>query len=241
MKGFRTRQLQNGLLLLFLILGSLLPPIVSAGDAEVSRNKNLQQAELEAGNGDVTRYRNLAMQELAPNNADITRYLNLGYLELQPNNADMIRYRNLAYLELEPNDADVIRYRNLAYMPLDEVIGYEVNITSLMVTDQNGNPRTSFLRGEIAQFNVTIKNMGNYPLVKGVVSVMVFDPTSTPVLFTYTLEDIAVQQTVQVIFGYRIQSTAYEGTYTVKVSVFTDWPSKGGIFLDIENSTFTIS
>lgn len=241
MKGFRIRQIHTSPLLLFFILGALLLPIVNAGDAEVSRNKNLQQAELEAGNGDVTRYRDLAIQELAPNNADITRYQNLQYLELQPNNADITRHENLAYLELEPNNADVIRYRNLAYMPLDEVIGYEINITSLMVTDQNGNPRTSFLRGEIARFNATIKNVGSYPLVKGVISVMVLDPTSTPVLFTYTLEDIAVQQTIQAIFGYRILTTTQPGTYMVKVSVFTDWPSQGGIFLNAEISTFTIS
>ncbi len=225
----------------FLLLLSMVVPAVFGGDAEVSRRKNLQCVESQYGNSDVTRYRNLAMQELAPNNADITRYRNLQYPELQPNNADVTRYRNLAYLELEPNDADVIRYRNLVYIALDEVIGYEANITSLMVTDQNGNPQTSFLRGEIAQFNATIKNIGNYPLVGGVVSVMVFDPTSTSVLLAYTLEDIAVQQTKQVIFGYRIPSNAQVGTYTVKISVFTNWPSKGGIFLDTESSTFTIS
>jgi hypothetical protein len=126
-------------------------------------------------------------------------------------------------------------------MPLDQVLSYEVNITSLMITDQNINPRTSFLRGEIAQFNATIKNTGNYPVVKGIVSIMIFDPTSTPILFTYTLEDIAVQQTKQVIFGYRIPSNAQLGTYTAKASVYTDWPSKGGIFLDAETSNFTIS
>lgn len=246
-------------LLIFLLSTTCFVMTAVAGDAEVSRHRNMQCPESEPNNADIIRYRNMNPDELMPNNADIIRYRNLQslelapndadiikyrnlqFFELQPNNADIIRYRNLAYFELEPNNADVIRYRNLACMPMDTTLGYEINITSLMITDQNDNPRSNFLRGDVVQFKVAIKNIGNYPLVEGVISVMIFDPTNTPVLLYYTLEDMAIQQTIQVIFGYRIPSTAQLGTYAVKVSVFTDWPSQGGIFLDTESSTFTIS
>lgn len=241
LKGLRMCTRYTSLLLVFLSLWAPLLPIVNAGDAEVSRNKNLQQPELEAGNGDITRFRNLAMLELAPNNADITGYRNLGFLESQPNNADIIRYKNLPCLELGPNDADVIRYRNLLYLPMDLILSYAANITSLTVTDQNGNPTNTFLRGDMAQFKFTIKNIGNFPLSNALVSTQVQDPSSNPVFLSYSREDLAVQASKNFIIGYKMPDNGLIGSYTVKVMVFTDWPSSGGIGLDIETATFTVS
>ena len=213
---------------------------LSPNNADITRTRNMQGMQLKPNNVDVTRYRNQQYFQLAPGNVDITRYGNLQYFQLEPNELDLTRYRNLQYMQLEPNDAHVIRYRNLQVQPL-EVISFGINITNLATTDQNNNPQSAFLRGEIVQFSIEIKNIGNYPITNGLVSIMVFDPASTTVLLAYTFEDIEVQQTKQLAFGYSIPQDATPGTYTAKVSVFTDWPHNNGLLLDAETKTFTVN
>jgi len=198
------------------------PIVAQTGNAEVTRTKNLQYFELELGNADVTRAKNLQSPELVPNSADVTRL------------------RNLQYFELEQNDADVTRLRNLQYFELTD-FGPVSYITSLTITDQNGNPRNNFNRGDIAQFDFTIENIGSFNLTKALISTIVLDSSSTPIFLSYTFEDLLVGQDTRIIVGYKIPLEASIGTYTVKVMIFTDWPSKGGVGLDIEALSFFVS
>ncbi|RLI43763.1 hypothetical protein DRO69_08910 [Candidatus Bathyarchaeota archaeon] len=229
------------LVLVILVTLTAITPIASAqGNAEVSRTRNLNNQVLSPNNADITRNRNMQCMKLKSNNVDVTRYLNLQYFQVVPGNVDVTRYGNLQFFQLEPNDAHVTRYRNLQVQPL-EVISFGINITNLATTDQNNNPQSAFLRGEIVQFSIEIKNIGNYPITNGLISITVFDPTLTTVLLAYTFEDIEVQQTKQLVFGYSIPQDAILGTYTAKVSVFTDWPHNNGLLLDAETKTFTVN
>ncbi len=214
------------------------------GDAEFSRTRNLQYFELEPNNADITRYRNLQFGEGAPNPSDATRFRNLQNLELAPDHADVIRNRNLLDFRLEPNNADVTRLGNLQYFQLEPLAyEYKINITSLIITDQDGNPTSNFLRGDVVQFEFIIENIGgpeSLPLYDGLISTQVLDPSDTVVFLSYTFEDLTRGASKEFITGYRIPSTGLTGTYTVKVMVFTAFPSHGGFGLAIEESVFTV-
>ncbi|MEM3753316.1 MAG: PKD domain-containing protein [Candidatus Micrarchaeaceae archaeon] len=116
-----------------------------------------------------------------------------------------------------------------------------VEIKNLMITDQNGNPKTNFNKGNIVQFNFTVENTGNIDLKNGLISVMILDPSNTPIFLSYTFESINPGDFEDLIIGFRIPLDEPAGLYTVKIMVFTDWPSQGGIGLDIETSTFNVT
>jgi len=213
----------------------------SPGDAEVTRTKNLQYFQLEPGNVDVTTYRNLQYFELEPNNVDVIRLRNLQYFELEPNNADAIRYRNMQYFQLEPNDADITRLKNLQYFELVPVGDLVINIGPITTTDQDGNPKTTFNKGDIVQFEFVVENAGSLQLTRGLISAMILDSSDTPVFLSYTIEDLASGTSKKFIMGYGLPLDSLAGTYTIKVMVFTDWPSKGGVGLDIETTTFNVT
>ncbi|MHA1834584.1 MAG: hypothetical protein ACTSV7_11425 [Candidatus Baldrarchaeia archaeon] len=198
-----------------------LPVLAQTGNAEVTRTKNLQYFELEYGDVDVTRIRNLQSPELISNNADVTRLGNLQHYELEPNNADVTRTRNMQFFEL--SELTLASY-----------------ILSLVITDQDGTPEDHFSPGDVVQFNVTVKNIGNSDLTKALVSMMIFDPSNTSILLSYVFQDLFVGQSKQIIFGYRIPLDALTGSYMTKIMVFTDWPSKGGVGLDIKTQSFFV-
>lgn len=207
-----------------LILSYLVcPSSAFPGDAEVARKKNLQNLQLE------------------PGDVDFIRHQNLQYFELEPNHADVIRYYNLQYFQLEPNNADVIRYKNLQYFELAPVESLVINIGPITTTDQEGNPKTTFNPGDIIEVWFVVENVGNLTLKRGLISALILDPSNTPIFLSYTLEDLTSGASKKFIMGYGIPLGATVGNYTIKVMVFTDWPSKGGIGLDIETSTFVVS
>ena len=57
----------------------------------------------------------------------------------------------------------------------------------------------------------------------------------------YTFDSIMANSTGKFIFGFRVPYESSTGTYIAKVMIFTDWPSNGGIGLDVEILTFNIS
>jgi len=217
----------------------------ASGNAEVRRFRNVEVFELNPANADVIRNRNLQIPNLSPNPSDVIRFRNLQIPSLAPNNADFIRYKNLQLFELAPNNADVIRYRNLQFFQLKPLLyEYKINITSLITMDQNGNPTNNFLKGDIVQFGFTITNLGgaeNLPLENGLIAIQIQDPAQTITYLAYTYSDLRRGESKDFIFGYKIPTDAPTGTYTVKVMVFTDWPSEGGLGLDVESKMFVVS
>lgn len=214
-------------------------------NADITRYRNLQDLELKPNNGDVIRHKNLQSLELAPNDADLIRYRNLQHLELAPNNADVIRYRNSMFFELGPNNADVIRFGNLQYFQLEPLLyEFKINVTSLFTTDDNNNPKTGFLKGDIVQSNFIITNFGgteSLPLTNGLIAVTIQNPNQETIYLAYTYTDLQRGENKNFIFGYKTSYDATPGTYTVKVMIFTDWPSEGGLFINSKTTEFTVS
>jgi len=179
------------------------------------------------------------------NNAEVSRTRNLQCLELAPNDADLTRYRNLLGLQLDQNDAHVIRYRNLQSFQLEPLLyEFKINVTSLFITDDNDNPKTGFLKGEIVQINFVITNLGgaeSLPLTNGLIAVTIQNPSLETIYLAYTYAHLNRGESRNFIFGYKISYEAVPGTYTVKVMIFTDWPSEGGLFINSKTAEFIVS
>lgn len=188
-----------------------------------------------------------------PGNAEVSRLRNLQAFEMTsqpphpPGDVDISRLRNLQVFEMTPQephppgDAYVSRLRNLqvfemAYQ-IHEIIA---NITYLATTDQNGNQTANFMKGEVIQMNFTIHSTG-VPFGDALISTVILDPSSNVVFLSYTFRDFSIGTKENVIFGYRIPQDAPAGIYTVKVMVFTDWPSEGGVGLDVKTAAFNVS
>lgn len=240
----RDAKLNIRLLNLFLALALLSPlsifPLVYAdsGNAEVSRTRNLQCFEMTPpvhplGNASVSRLRNLQAFEMTP--------------QVHPTGDVYIsRTRNLQVFEMTspvhpPGDAFVSRLRNLQCFEMAyQIHEIKINITYLATTDQNGNQMTNFTHGDIVQINFTIHNTG-VPFANALISTVILDSSDNVVFLSYTFEDFSVGTRENFIIGYKIPQEAPAGTYTLKVMVFTDWPSEGGVGLDVKIVIFNVS
>jgi hypothetical protein len=225
--------------LALLHLGLVMPLAFSQGNADVTRTKNMQYFEMATENSDVTRFRNSQYFETQHGDVDVTRDKNLDYFELIAIDADLTRYRNQQCFELEGRDADVTRLKNLQLFELAPVV-FGAQIGTITTQDQNGAAQTDFNRESIVQFSFTVTYTGTEELINAIVYVQVLDPTSTPVFRSYVVDNILPGQVRPYVFGYGIPLDAAIGAYTVRAMVFTDWPSNGGIGLDIETSAFNV-
>ena len=233
--------------------------IVLSDDAEVSQNDNLQDQIMDAGNVDVTQTDNMQLVVLKKNDVDVTYTSNLVRLRLKSNEVDISQSQNLVAsrldsmdtditqnnnllaLRLGPNNADVTLNNNLIALLLEQSLTPSVSITSLSTTDQSGNLKTDFKAGEVAQINFVVTNIGSVDLKSGLISVIIVDPSETPLFLAYTFDDINKASSKEFIFGLTIPFEASLGTYTVKALVFTNWPSEGGEGLAVETTAFNVT
>lgn len=206
------------LVVTLLLLLSLSPSARgNSGNAEVSRTRNLQAFEMTPqpphppGDVNVSRLRNLQVFEMTPQEPH------------PPGDANVTRLRNLQVFEM-------------AYQ-IHEIIA---NITYLATTDQNGNRTANFVKGDIVQINFTIRNTG-VPFGDALISTVILGPLNEIAFFSYTWEDFSIGTQETFVLGYRIPPEALIGAYTAKVMVFTDWPSEGGIGLDVKIAAFAVS
>ena len=188
-----------------------------------------------------------------PGNAEVSRTRNLQCFEMTPQplhppgNASVSRLRNLQVFEMTPQsphppgDVDISRLRNLQVFEMAyQIHEIKINITYLAITDQTGNQVTNFTKGDIVQLNLTIRNTG-VPFANALISTVILDPSSSVAFLSYTFEDFSVGTEENFILGYRIPQDAPVGAYTAKVMIFTDWPSEGGVGLDVKTATFNVS
>jgi len=225
-----------------LLLLLFLSPSVrgNPGNAEISRTRNLQCFEMTPsvhppGNASVSRLRNLQVFEMTPQPPH------------PPGDVYISRIRNLQIFEMTPQpshppgDVYITRLRNLQCFEMAyQIHEIKANITHLSTTDQSGNQTINFMKGDTVQVNFTIYNSG-VPFANALMSTIIQDPSSNVVFLTYAFEDFTVGATRNFILGYRIPQEAQAGAYTVKVMVFTDWPSEGGVGLDVKIATFNVS
>jgi len=133
----------------------------------------------------------------------------------------------------------------MQYFQLEPLLyEFKINITSLYTTDENNNPKTSFLKGDIVQINFEITNLGgteSLPLTNGLIAVTIQNLDQETIYLAYTYTDLQREESKNFIFGYKTPYDITPGTYTIKVMIFTDWPSEGGLFINSETTTFTVS
>ena len=171
--------------------------------------------------------------------AVVTRTKTLQGVHEGSGNADVTRIRNLDAVRLVRGNTDIIRYRNMALISLGVIYNLFANV-SIASTDQDGNPQTTFLRGQIVEFAITAFNNGTLPLTNAVLSLLVLDPNSALVFLSYSLETLRPGIGKSEFFGYMISTSAPAGLYTAKLSFFTNWPSAGGVGLDSAIANFQV-
>jgi hypothetical protein len=232
------------------------------GDVDISRLRNLQVFEMTPqephppGDANVSRLRNLQVFEMSslypPGDAYVSRVRNLQVFEMTPQvhppgDVYFSRMRNLQVFEMTPQpphppgDANVTRLRNLQCFEMAyQIHEVKINVTYLATTDQSGNQTIDFLKGDVVQVNFTVSNTG-VPFANALISTVILDPSNDVFFLSYTFRDFSVGTKANIIFGFRIPEDAPAGTYTLKVMVFTDWPSEGGVGLDVKIATFNVS
>jgi len=195
---------------------------------------------------DLTRTRNYQAYELSRTmNIDLLKIRNYQSFELtRTMNIDVSRLRNYQAFDLSRTmNIDVTRSRNYqAFMMLNpSELGPAADVRSMRVTDENGNTQDTFSSGYIVQFEFIVENTGNTTLLNGLISVEILDPAETPIFLNYFYETLIPGTHRSYVLGYRIPDYGLEGTHTVKVMVFTNWPSQGGSGLDSGTATFNVT
>jgi parallel beta-helix repeat protein len=114
-----------------------------------------------------------------------------------------------------------------------------VKISGLTPCDNLGNPLSSFRKGEISYFKITVNNTSTDPEIV-LVTVNMYD-SSTATLGVVSFKGVIMPGVSVFILGLPIPNTANTGTASVYANIFTDWPFAGGVPYGPETSgTFQI-
>jgi len=123
---------------------------------------------------------------------------------------------------------------------------YPTTIVSVVTTDQGGNPRSDFSRGELVVVKVTLECPGGVyaPVsISFLQFVRVADPDLHMVYLGFMSSTISSGENRESASGYTIPSTAMTGTYKVKVMVSNTRPSdpQFDVLAEPEEASFTVS
>lgn len=107
-----------------------------------------------------------------------------------------------------------------------------LSIISVMPTDQNGDPVSSFNRGKLGFVKVVVSSDSS---ISSLITVNLFDSDLTSLgigSFKTTLNG----GDSEIVISFFIPNDAVSGTGDIYVNAFSDWPSKGGVPLSGESS-----
>ena len=108
---------------------------------------------------------------------------------------------------------------------------YTIRIVSVSTTDLQGNPKTSFRRGEIVVVNVNISSLITYYAAQPQTYLLIveaFTPEEEVIALGFTSGQLASGQSVVTGYGFKIPADAPTGTYTIEVYVWNGWPAQMG-------------
>ena len=109
----------------------------------------------------------------------------------------------------------------------EHVGGYDFNITSFYSSDEGGNPKSGFERGDWAYFTVIVKN--NRPIPRfALVTVSVYDSTLIPITLEYVGNTVPAGATLMFIATFKIDTWASVGKAPAYANVYTGWPKNDG-------------
>jgi hypothetical protein len=114
---------------------------------------------------------------------------------------------------------------------------WKVRIVEFLSCDSEGNPKSSFNRGSLAFFKVTVESLDTALVRQVTVAFNLLDWVGVSIAITYTRFPLAPG--AQFTFGptsLPIPDDAFVGTGMCCVSVLTDWPKDGGQPYCPENS-----
>ena len=117
-----------------------------------------------------------------------------------------------------------------------------VTILSVVPCDDYGNPKSSFRRGEYANFKVTIRSNIDQPLSSILVPINVYDSNNATQGVLSSDTSLGPGEQKVLVLSLYVENTFALGTGKVYANVFTDWVKNGGIALCNEKAaTFTIT
>jgi hypothetical protein len=147
-----------------------------------------------------------------------------------------------------PGDADLGRYSayaSISYQGLTasnrtefSVIegGFHVSLT-LHSTDPEGNPKSSFRRGESPSVKLVVKSDGGSDITKAHILITFYDSNNVPVSFSFDIVDLGIGEERTSIKGFTLSPSAATGTYRVEVIVLTDFIANGGVYIPDGNGS----
>lgn len=102
-----------------------------------------------------------------------------------------------------------------------------IRIDQVIPSDHLGNPVSSFNKGSISYFKVTVNSASSEPEAV-LVTVNVFDSLSSS-LGVVSFKGLMMPGVSVFVLGLPIPNTAHTGTARVYANTFTDWPFTGGV------------
>lgn len=105
---------------------------------------------------------------------------------------------------------------------------YPLAITDAWTADPEGNPKFTFALGDPVKIFAeitTTEYMGKRDL-SFIAVIMVIDPQETPIFISLFQGIISPGEVITISTGFKIPEDALTGNYTVRIMIWSDWPSK---------------
>ncbi len=102
---------------------------------------------------------------------------------------------------------------------------------TLVISDMNGNPSSSFSRGDQVAAKFTLQNDASANLVGVHVLITFSDPSGVPSFFTFAILSVNAGQQQTNIQGFQISTSSQTGSYRIQLIVLTDFLANGGTII----------
>jgi len=113
---------------------------------------------------------------------------------------------------------------------------WKVRLTQFLSCDSQGNPKSSFSRGSLAFFKVTVESLDTILEREVTVAFNLFDWVGVSVAVAYASFSLSPGKQVTYLTSLPIPNDAFVGTGMCCLSVLTKWPKDGGQPYCPENS-----
>jgi hypothetical protein len=119
-------------------------------------------------------------------------------------------------------------------------MAWYVYVGMVFASDQQGNPKNNFYRGDLAYFNITIVNNDVEPRLT-LVTVTALDNNQVPMGSASIKTTLPGQTYIRFIISIPVPTDATLGTATAYVNAYTEWPMiQGTPYCPERNATFNI-
>jgi hypothetical protein len=147
-----------------------------------------------------------------------------------------------ALIAIQINDAQnniiSIRTRSTGTTPSS----WSIDITELISCDFSGNPKSTFKKGTLAYFKVTVKNLNTVSERYVTVTVNLYDSNQTSLGIAWVGTTVGPNKEFTYLCSIPIPSEASTGTAYAYANAYNNWPKENGIAYCGEKATaFTIT